>query len=231
MAAGAALAAVLSIGAGAAGAQSLFDALFPDRARRPAPPTVLVPPPASNSPPVRIIVTPRIGESGGVAHCVRLCDGSHFPLPRLAGTNASPIKLCDALCPAAPTRVYWGARIEDAVNAAGASYAKLASAFKYRTGLVEGCTCNGRDPFGTAPVDIGADVTLRAGDIVVTEGGLRVFVGWRSGSAEFTPLARYTGLPRELRRKLETLRVAPDYPTPARPRSAERTSPQAAGER
>ena len=37
-----------------------------------------------------------------------------------------------------------------------------------------GCTCNGKDQFGLAPVKIEDDPTLRKGDIVAGENGLVV---------------------------------------------------------
>ena len=40
------------------------------------------------------------------------------------------------------------------------------NAFVYRQKIVPGCTCNGRDTFGLAPISIANDPTLRQGDIV-----------------------------------------------------------------
>ena len=54
----------------------------------------------------------------------------------------------------------------------GSRYADLDNAFVYRKKLVAGCTCNGRDPFGLARVDVNTDPTLRPGDIVATKTGL-----------------------------------------------------------
>ena len=44
----------------------------------------------------------------------------------------------------------------------------------YRNELVSGCTCNGKDQIGLAPVKIENDPTLRKGDIVAGENGLLV---------------------------------------------------------
>src|SRR5215475_5315001 len=41
----------------------------------------------------------------GAAFCVRSCDGKYFPLMR-GGT--SPAQMCQAFCPASPTRVFFG---------------------------------------------------------------------------------------------------------------------------
>ena len=44
---------------------------------------------------------PRRGGLAETAHCVRLCDGSHFPLQ----ARAAPERLCNALCPASRTEI------------------------------------------------------------------------------------------------------------------------------
>jgi hypothetical protein len=110
--------------------------------------------------------TPTIGGGTGryVAYCVRLCDGRYFPMQRHA--NANPIQLCNSFCPASKTAVYNGSQIDYAVASSGARYADLDSAFVYRQKIVPGCTCNGRDTFGLAPISIANDPTLRQGDIV-----------------------------------------------------------------
>ena len=46
--------------------------------------------------------------------------------------------------------------------------------FRYRNELVAGCTCNGKDRTGLAPVGIENDPTLRRGDIVAGADGLMV---------------------------------------------------------
>ncbi|HEX9471610.1 MAG TPA: hypothetical protein VF957_18955, partial [Bradyrhizobium sp.] len=43
--------------------------------------------------------------------------------------------------------------------------------------IVAGCTCNGRDQIGLAPVKIEDDPTLRKGDIVVGAGGALMAAG------------------------------------------------------
>jgi Protein of unknown function (DUF2865) len=112
--------------------------------------------------------TPSIGGGGGrhVAYCVRLCDGRHFPMQR--HSNATSIQLCNAFCPATKTQVFNGSQIDHAVAANGARYANLENAFVYREKIVPGCTCNGKDAFGLAKIDIASDPTLRPGDIVST---------------------------------------------------------------
>lgn len=107
--------------------------------------------------------------------CVRLCDGRYFPLSASEpGRNAQ--KLCRALCPASPTKIFSGGTIEQAIASDGATYPKLAVAFAYRDRLIAGCTCNGKT-IGLASVDILADPTLRRGDMIATRRGLVVFNG------------------------------------------------------
>jgi len=112
--------------------------------------------------------TPSIGGSTGrpLAYCVRLCDGRYFPMQRHA--NATSIQLCNAFCPAAKTQVFNGSQIDHAVARNGARYANLENAFVYREKIVPGCTCNGKDTFGLAKIDVASDPTLKPGDIIAT---------------------------------------------------------------
>lgn len=124
------------------------------------------------------------GDSGrGVAFCVRLCDGQHFPIEHV--TNATPVETCRAMCPASKTKVYFGSAIGGAVSRDGQRYADLDVAFVYRKQLVANCTCNGRDAFGLAPYDMATDPTLRPGDIVSTKDG---FLAYSGKSGGFIPL-------------------------------------------
>ncbi|HMM88542.1 DUF2865 domain-containing protein [Bradyrhizobium sp.] len=112
------------------------------------------------------------GGGGGQAYCVRTCDGRYFPVT--ASDNASRAASCNKLCPASETKVYSGSTIDDATADNGKSYSDLPNAFRYRNELVSGCTCNGKDQIGLAPVKIEDDPTLRKGDIVAGENGLQV---------------------------------------------------------
>lgn len=103
---------------------------------------------------------------------MRLCDGRYFPLERFS--TITPAALCSTLCPASPTKVYQGGEIASAVGADGVRYAALKTAYLYRKSIVPNCTCNGRDIFGLAPVDVKSDPTLRAGDTVATADGVIV---------------------------------------------------------
>jgi hypothetical protein len=153
---------------------------------------------------------PRAAAAGsGPAFCVRSCDGKYFPLTR---GSASPVQMCQAFCPASPTRVFFGSSIDSAYAANGERYADSENAFAYRRALRADCTCNGRDPAGLAPVDLALDTSLRQGDVVATTDGLVVFSGVRVGNsqtAEFTPIAAYSGLTADLRARLNEMKVAP----------------------
>jgi hypothetical protein len=111
---------------GAAQAQGFFDFLFGGPERRPPPPPSYPPPPPEIG---RIAPAPlgqeRVNENAGttghgVAFCVRLCDGQHFPLERMA--NATPAETCKAICPTSVTKVYFGSEIEGAVAGDGALF-------------------------------------------------------------------------------------------------------------
>lgn len=143
-------------------------------------------------------------------YCVRTCDGRYFPLTRSGA--ATPAQMCQAFCPASPTKVYSGNSIDYAVGNMGERYVDTPNAFAYRKALNADCTCNGRDPAGLAPVDLSLDTTLRPGDIVATADGLVAYSGTKSANgqtAEFTPVNSYPGLTPELRARLGEMKVTP----------------------
>ena len=151
----------------------------------------------------------QVASSGGPAFCVRSCDGKYFPLTR---SNASPIQMCQAFCPASSTKVFYGSNIDSATSATGERYADSENAFAYRKALRADCTCNGRDAAGLAPVDLMLDASLRAGDVIATTDGLVAYSGIKVGnnqSPEFTPVASYPGLTAEVRTRLGEMKVAP----------------------
>jgi len=126
---------------------------------------------------------------------VRSCDGRYFPLTTRG--NASPVQICQAFCPASPTKVFFGSNIDGATSASGERYADSDNAYTYRKAMRADCTCNGRDPAGLAPVDLTLDTSLRPGDVIATTSGLVAYSGVKTGinqSPEFTPVASYPGL-------------------------------------
>jgi hypothetical protein len=157
------------------------------------------------APPPRPVAT----GGSGPAFCVRTCDGRYFPLAR---GNASPAQMCQAFCPASPTKVFFGSTIDGASSSSGERYAESENAFAFRKALRADCTCNGRDPAGLAPVDLTLDASLRPGDVIATTTGLVAYSGVKVGvnqTAEFTPVASYPGLTADVRARLGEMKVAP----------------------
>ena len=120
--------------------------------------------------------------------------------------------MCQAFCPASPTKVFYGGNIDNAASSGGERYADSDNAFAYRKALRADCTCNGRDPAGLAPIDLTLDTSLRPGDVIATTDGLVAYSGVKVGvnqTAEFTPVASYPGLTPEVRARLGEMKVAP----------------------
>jgi Protein of unknown function (DUF2865) len=191
--AAATLAGTVALAPQMASAEGLFDFFFggAQKHQQPAPPARPV---ASGS---------------GPAFCVRSCDGKYFPLAR---GNATPVQMCQAFCPASPTKVFFGSTIDAAYSKSGERYAESENAYGYRKALRADCTCNGRDPAGLAPVDLMLDTSLRPGDVIATTDGLVAYSGVRSGTgqtAEFTPVASYPGLTADVRARLGAMKVTP----------------------
>jgi Protein of unknown function (DUF2865) len=169
---------------------------------------------ASQSNPSEVSHAPLPPIGGGYAratgHCVRMCDGMHFPVHGRG--EMSPTAMCQAFCPASVTKVFFGNQIDRAISMDGERYSEIDSAYAYRKKLSSECTCNGREPAGLAPVDISLDTTLRPGDVVATTSGLVAFSGPRSNGGqpgEFTPVASYAGLTAAIRAQLGEVKVAP----------------------
>jgi hypothetical protein len=178
-----------SLSAAPAAAQGLFDSLFngdrySPRQRSYAPPSGNAYVEPSLGQPQDRSATPQTsyGTGRAVAYCVRLCDGRYFPMQRHA--NATPAQLCNAFCPAAKTQIFNGNEIDHAVASTGARYADLDTAFVYRKKLVADCTCNGKDAFGLAKIDVASDPTLRPGDIVATGDNVKVALTAMAASKE-----------------------------------------------
>jgi uncharacterized protein DUF2865 len=187
-----------------ASAQNIFEALFGSLWSSPV--TTYADP---NAP----VPSPEAARSeGGVAYCVRLCDGRYFPIQRHSG--ASSAQTCSAFCPASATNIYNGNGIAHAVAPDGKRYSELATAFAYREKIIPGCTCNGRDAFGLVNTGVADDPTLRPGDIVATNAGLMAYNGETNGST-FIPISAYAGLSADLRRQLTETKIEPAAEGPA----------------
>ena len=155
-------------------AEDFFSALFGGFRGRPAPEIRM--PFQTDDTPRYDVPRQRASYGGGTAYCVRGCDGRYFPAQ--GNDSESKAQSCKSFCPASETSLVYGGNIDDATTDKGKSYSDLPNAFRYRNEIVAGCTCNGKDQFGLAPVKIENDPTLRKGDIVAGEGGL--FVAGRS---------------------------------------------------
>jgi hypothetical protein len=154
----------------------------------------------------------RRADAGGPSKgfCVRTCDGRFFPVQARAGMSAA--ESCNAFCPAAQTKLYAGASIDNSVATDGTRYDDLDNAFVYRERVVENCSCNGKTPFGLARIDVNADPTLRPGDVVATKTGLVAFTGASNKVANFTPIDAYRGLSQSSRDKLSDVKIMPPAP-------------------
>jgi hypothetical protein len=136
------------------------------------------------------------------AVCVRLCDGSFFPVNGVDARGSEAA--CARQCPGAPTQVFFRAagsdQIEGATASNGQAYSALPVAFRYRSTLDNTCTCGARSARETSAA-LFHDLTLRKGDFVMTATGVRVFRGGRRppyDANDFTDLAQ-SSLPRETR--------------------------------
>jgi hypothetical protein len=208
----AAIAVPVALAPGTVSAEGLFDFLFggPQKAqqRQASPQANFFADPFGINPQTAPPPRPAVASSGP-AFCVRSCDGRYFPLMR---GSASPVQMCQAFCPASPTKVFFGSSIDSAYAANGERYADSENAFVYRKELRANCTCNGRGPTGLAPVDLTLDSSLRPGDVVATTNGLVAYSGSRANSgqsSDFTPVASYPGLTADVRARLGEMKVAP----------------------
>ena len=210
--------AALVLPIGSASAQNgIFDSLFGRRWSSPPSASAYADPYSSWNPfGSRAPETPRTEMRGGVAYCVRLCDGRYFPVQRHGGVT--PAQACSSFCPASRTKIYNGSSIDHAVAPDGKPYRELSTAFVYREKIVPGCSCNGKDAFGLVNTTVEEDPTLRPGDIVATNTGLMAYNGGaKRQTANFTPIESYSGLSAELRRKLTETKIAPTLERPAPP--------------
>jgi hypothetical protein len=140
------------------------------------------------------------GSYGSTSYCVRTCDGRYFPV--VASDGQTKAEACKSFCPASETTVFRGGSIDHASSDTGKSYSDLPNAFRYRTELIAGCTCNGKDPAGLAAVKIEDDPTLRKGDIVAGANGLMI-----AGSSRRSAALNFTPAPKSIRAKFERLPV------------------------
>ncbi len=121
--------------------------------------------------------------------CVRTCDGFFFPLANSPGGREGAEEMCQALCPAAETKVFFmpgDGNIEGAVGRGGVAYASLPNAGRYLRQFDPSCSC--RKPgqsWAEALAEAEEMIERRRGDILVT--AQRAEEMSRPGRAETRP--------------------------------------------
>jgi hypothetical protein len=117
------------------------------------------------------------------------------------------------MCPGATVRLFTARNgaIETARSETGQLYGATATAFRYRERLVPGCSCQANVTQGLARLALAKDHTLRTGDVVVTDQGVRVF---RAGARfphqprDFVTARAYGRLSPDIRRRVEEIETA-----------------------
>src|SRR6476661_9031670 len=102
-----------------ASAEGLFDFLFGGIQKQSPPQASFFADPFGLNPQAAL-PSPRVASASGPAFCVRSCDGKYFPLTR---GNTTPVQMCQALCPASVTKVFYGSTIDAASSGNGERYA------------------------------------------------------------------------------------------------------------
>lgn len=149
------------------------------------------------------------------SYCVRSCDGYFFPIGATARGDGRQVQAaaCNAMCPGAAVRLFStrDGSIENARTEGGQLYSATATAFRYRDRLEPGCSCQSNVTQGLARLSLSQDHTLRTGDVVVTEQGVRVF---RDGGRfpyqprDFMTAQAYGRLSPDIRRRVLEIREA-----------------------
>ena len=182
-------------------AEDFFSALFGGFRARPAP-EIRMPFPSDDVPRYDA-PRQRASYGGGTAYCVRGCDGRYFPAQ--GNDSESKAQSCKSFCPASETSLVYGGNIDDATTDKGKSYSDLPNAFRYRNETVAGCTCNGKNSAGLAPVKVEDDPTLRKGDIVAGSDGL--VVANRNANDHRGVAMNFSPLPESVRAKFRQVPV------------------------
>lgn len=149
--------------------RGFFEALFGLPERQPERPTYL---PELDGQPVEP-EKPRTATWGsGRPVCVRTCDGFFFPLASSNGGGEGADDMCQALCPASETNVFYMGGSGEIEAAAGRNgpYMSLANANKYTRSFDPTCTC--RKPgesWASALAEAEQMLAQRKGDVIVTQ--------------------------------------------------------------
>ncbi|WP_454684651.1 DUF2865 domain-containing protein [Ancylobacter moscoviensis] len=111
--------------------------------------------------------------------CVRTCDGFFFPISFSASPSRFPSDeaQCQRQCPGTEARLFAyrnpGEDIEQAVGTNGQTYMSLPNALLYKKQFVAACSCRPAGMNWAQALGQQQDMTLRKGDIVVTEDAAR----------------------------------------------------------
>lgn len=166
-----------------------------------------------------------VAAGGGIGRrsvCVRMCDGFYFPLggARNETDLAGQAGMCGQLCPGAQTRLFvipdGSEKIEDAVGRDGKKYSALPIAFRHMATRDPTCSCRRPGQETSATMRLLDDLTLRRGDGVMTEAGMRVFRGatrWPLRKRDFAKVGDMK-LPRYARSALLQIDRAGRRPAP-----------------
>ena len=200
---------------GVAHARGPFDGFFNLFSSPPAPPpvTAFTAPPASEFTSRPKSIRHKSAPKAAVANssvCVRLCDGFFFPNVYTSGGDAA----CAAQCPDAPTALYMRPAGSDDIGSAislrGTPYSSLPVANREQTTYDETCTCH-RAGKHSYVAELMHDNTLRPGDMVVTNNGIEVFEGDKSGRVaprDFVTLAHAPNVAKDWRAELMAMQHA-----------------------
>jgi hypothetical protein len=148
--------------------RTLFEALFGVPEQREAPPGM----------PEIDVVSPETEKreptwGAGRPVCVRTCDGFFFPLANSPGGRDNQDDMCQALCPAAETEVFYMAGdgdIQNATRRGGGTYAGLANAGRYQRQFDASCSCRKQgQSWAQALAEAEDMLDRRRGDVMVTE--------------------------------------------------------------
>ncbi|MET0606005.1 MAG: DUF2865 domain-containing protein [Beijerinckiaceae bacterium] len=143
--------------------------------------------------------------------CVRLCDGFYFPIGNLNSSSdlQTHESMCQASCPAAPAAIFTlgpEGSIEHAVSRSMRSYDTLPVAFSFLKRRNASCVCQHHND--QSRVSALRDVTLRAGDAVVTGESAQVFDGASAfpyQPSDFTDFRATRQLSRSQQDKMDSL--------------------------
>jgi Protein of unknown function (DUF2865) len=155
-----------------------------------------------------------IAIGGRVAYCVRTCDGFYFPISTTNGSDRADEAACNRLCPATETKLYVGqvgADIDGArARENGRKYTSLSNAFSYRKSVDKSCSCTA-DGIGIATnFSVYRDGSLRVGDVIMTNNGMKVFNGgsFPYREANFTNINRSDRITAATRESLKSIELA-----------------------